>query len=72
MDELNDNILMNNVEISIYNLYPYVNDRMYYLTRNKIKNTFSKKFIYLNIAIRRLISNTLVMVIYAINKKNTT
>ncbi len=30
MDELNDNKLMNNVEISIYNLYLLEVDRMYY------------------------------------------
>ncbi len=40
-DELNDNILMNNVEISIYNLYPYVNDQMYYF-KIKERNIFLK------------------------------
>lgn len=31
MDVLNDDKPNNNVEISIYNQHPYVDDRMYYL-----------------------------------------
>ncbi len=42
MDELNNNILRNNVEISIYNLYPYVNDRMYYF-EIKRRDIFKRK-----------------------------
>ncbi len=32
-DIVNNDKLMNNVEISKYNLYQFVNDQMYYLTK---------------------------------------